>query len=491
MRAADLIRMPRSRPGPRWETPDPPGVTGTYGDAAIAWAKRELRIVPGPWQAYVIRKALRHDKHGNLIHRTVLLSTARQNGKSVIVRIIFGWLLDEGRALPAFASWTTMLAAAHDAKQARIVYRNVFQDFGGNPRLKAQTRLTQYFGIEAGGLMLDTVTSQPGSARGLSAGLIAWDEMLTQEDWDMWEALSPTQSAQRNPLMILTSTAGHPRSVVLRAFYDRLVRQATGDEKPEASFYGAWWQSEDPDAGLDWAQLRLANPALGDGRLSKDFIRGTEWGNLPPDSWKRERLNHWVDVAIPGAFAPGAWARTKAQEPLKDVDPPFVLAVDIQPGWERATIVAAGVRADGRIGIEVFRDIRAADHGAITAESLIEAIEAFPDPVAAVVYDSVSGAAAEFDRHGLNAWGVDWVPLKPAQVVTASMDTTEMILSGRIAVDDPLLDAQLPTVARRDVGQEGAFRFTRRESGGPIDAFMALTFAAHYAASMAPPPKIL
>lgn len=482
------IRLPK-RLRPRWETPDPKGVTGTYGDQAIAWAAAELGLVAGPWQAYVIRKALRHDKAGNLIHRIVLISTARQNGKSVIVRIIVGWMLAKGRELPAFAGWTTMLAAAHDAKQARIIYRAVLGDFERNAKLKAQTRLTQYFGIEAGTLLLDTVTSQPGSARGLSSGLIAWDEMLTQEDWAMWEALSPTQSAQRNPLMILTSTAGGPASVVLRAFYDRLVRQSSGDEKPDPAFYGAWWQSSDPDAqGLNRVALREANPALGDGRLAMEAIR-QEYGIMPADSWKRERLNHWVDVSVPGAFAPGVWARVQLPNPLEGVDPPYALAVDIQPGWERATIMVAGIRPDGRIGAEVWRDIRA-DDAPITAESLIAAIDAFPHPLFAVGYDSVSGASAAFERHGEGAWGVEWRALKPAQVVTACMDVTEMILSGRLAVDDPLLSAQIVWTARRNVGSEGAFRFSRAESGGAIDAVFAMTFAAHIVATQAPPPSI-
>ena len=46
-------------------------------------------------------------------------------------------------------------------------------------------------GITAGPIEFDTVTGQPGSARGSTAGAIAWDEMLTQRDWDMWSALGP------------------------------------------------------------------------------------------------------------------------------------------------------------------------------------------------------------------------------------------------------------------------------------------------------------
>ena len=113
--------------------------------------------------------------------------------ESIIVRIIFGWLLDEGRRFLPFSTWTTILAAAHDAKQARIIYKGVFGDLRGIDDLEGDPRLTEHFGITVGGLTLDTVTGQPGSARGLGAGAIAWDEMLTQRDWDMWRP-----SARRN-----------------------------------------------------------------------------------------------------------------------------------------------------------------------------------------------------------------------------------------------------------------------------------------------------
>jgi len=470
---ADLVR-------PRWESPDPPGVKGTYGPRARRWARRTLGIKLGPWQAYAVDRALRYDKRGDLIARIVLLSTGRQNGKSVIVRVIFGWLLDEGRTLPPFRQWTTLLAAAHDAKQARIIYRGVLGDMSSIPRLVEQTkgrnspvRLTEYFGVTVHGLTLDTVTGQPGSARGLSAGMVAWDEMLTQKDWDMWEALSPTQSAQRSPQMILTSTAGQADSVVLRAFYDRLLRQASGDEEADPTFYGAWWQSEDVDAGLDWDQLAMANPAIGDGRLTQAAIR-SEHAILPADSWRRERLNHFVDVRAPGAFNAGVWARCRVARPLEGLEGPFALAVDVEPGWGRATITVAGLRADGRVGVEVWRDLR----DGITAERLIDEVHAFPNPVVVCAYDGVSGAAPSF-RRDAEETGYQWDELKSGAVIAACMDVTEMILAGRLAVDDPLIDAQIAGTARRNVGQDGLFRFSRLASLNPIDAVMSMTLSAH------------
>ena len=482
--------MGRRVPGPRWETPDPPGVKGSYGDRAIRWAKRELGITAGPWQARSIRRILRHDRLGDLVHRIALVGTGRQNGKSIIVRTITGWVLHEGFALPAFDGWTTMLAAAHDAKQARVIYDGVLGDTLANPRLKAATRATRYRGIERGRITLDVVTSQPGSARGWSAGLIDWDEMLTQRDWTMFEALSPTQSAQRNPLMLLTSTAGHDDSVVLRTFYDRLVRQATGAEKPDPTFYGAWWQSEDAAAGLDWRQIGMANPALGDGRLTRAAILH-DYRTLPVDSWRRERLNHFIDAVVEGSFRPEQWAACRLAEPLAGLEGPFALGIDVQPGWERATVTVAGLRPDGRVGVEVYRDMRADPGHQVFADQIIAAVRGFPDIdyVMAIAYDQVSGAAPAFVRAAMED-GLPWEALKANHVVAACMDLDELVVSRRLAVDDPLLDAQIPMAGRRAIGFEGAFRFSRKESPGPIDAVLSLAFAAHAIAGAPPMPSI-
>jgi hypothetical protein len=473
-------------------------VKGSYGKLVIQWARANLGVELDAWQSRVLTKALRYDRDGNLLARIALLSTARQNGKSVVVRSLFGWLLDEGQRLVPFQGWTTLLAAAHDAKQARIIYKGVYGDLWGIDRLRERAqggarhgqdvRLTEHFGITVERLTLDTVTGQPGSSRGLSAGAIAWDEMLTQRNWDMWEALSPTQSAQRSPIMLLTSTAGHADSVVLRAFYDRLRRQATGDEAPDPTFYGAWWESEDEDAGLDWRQIKQANPALGDGRLTRQAI-ASEFAILPTDSWRRERLNHFVDVRADGAFNPGVWAACRVEDPLGGLSGPYALGVDVQPGWERATICVAAIRTDNRVGVEVYRDIRGGEGVPVTAERILEEVRRFPDPVVVIAYDQVSGAASSFLRESQET-GLPWDSLKPAAIVAACMDVDEMIRAGRLAVDDPLLDAQIPLAARRPVGADGAFRFSRAASLGPIDAVMAMVLAAHAIAYTGPEPKI-
>jgi len=459
---------------PLYETPEPRKWAGTYGRAVAAHAKATFGIQLEPWQRHVLDATLRHDVRGNLLHSSALWSVARQNGKSVAVRAVIDWLLDEGCTVPAFSTWREILAAAHDAPQARLTYRGILGDLSSVPRIKASHRLTQYVGIESPtGLSFNTVTSQPGSARGHSAGLVAWDEVLTQRDHGMLEVLLPVTSAQQNPMMLYTSTAGFSDSIVLRELYDDLVGQATGARRPDRSFYGAWWASRDPDAGLDWDQIAQANPSR---RIPRRAIEA-EHRRLPASSWRRERLNHWVDVTEDSAFGLKAWAACRLPSPLDGVRAPFCIGVDVQPGWRRATVAVAGLRGDGRIGVEVIADLRD-DTEPLTAARVIAAVHAFPEFTAAIAYDNRGAAASAFDRDQIES-GLAWDALDNSAVIAACMDVSEMVISGRLAVDDPLLDAQIAWTARREIGTDGAFRFSRPASGGEIDAVYAMTLAAH------------
>ena len=198
-----------------------------------------------------------------------------------------------------------------------------------------------------------------------------------------------------------------------------------------------------------------------------------------------------MDVVADSALPPGAWATNRQPSPLEGVRGPFALGVDIGPDWGRATIVVAGMRDDGRVGVEVHADLRREDGGPITAARIIDEVARFPaiDDVLAISYDQVSGGAPAFLRHRDDT-GLPWEPCRPAEMVAACMDATEHILAANLAVDDPLLDAQMATVARRPVGQDGAYRFSRQASSGPIDGVLAMTLAVHAIAGIGGGPLI-
>jgi len=302
--------------------------------------------------------------------------------------------------------------------------------------------------------------------------------------------------------MLLTSTAGHAESTLLRSFHDRLVRMAVGDEKPDPRFYGAWWATNDPDVAAatsqtgkpitpaEWKDIRNANPALDDGRLTREAV-SLDHSILPPDDWRRERNNHFViERARDPLFSVGQWARVRdfpEDAPLDGLHGPYALGIREHVGWERATICVAGIRGDGRVGVEVYRDLR----GDVTVKTIIDAVDAFPDKAAlqVIAFEAQSGGAPEFRRQRDEQKG-PWDELLPSAVVAACMDVTEMVQAGRLAVRDDLIDAQVAGGSRRAVGQDGAFRFSVRDSLGPIDAVLAMAYAAHAIAYKPAPVQV-
>lgn len=486
---------------PALESPRSALATGSFGFRVAKWAKRRLNITLDPWQQYALERLLEHDADMQLLTRLALVSVARQNGKSVIVRALVGWLMDEGHKWDTFRKWDFVLLAAHDAKQARIPYDFIRRDvmsysdintWGHSARRQgiARARATQYTGIELNGVRVDVATSQPGSARGISPGLICFDEVLTQTSFQTYEVLSPAQVAIPNSQMLMTSTAGFADSVVLRAMYDRLYRQATNAEQHDPSFMGLWWRADDDDVGLDWEQLMKANPSLDGGRLSRTLI-ANEYGVLPRGSWVRERLNRWHDERVDAPFSIAAWGACRFPSPLQPsgVAGNYVIACDVVSTWSEGSIIVAAMRHDGRVGVEVHRHLIGRTDVPLTADDFVREVAAIAKkvPVDAIVYTASSPLAPAFERHAVESQ-LPYQSISASKVLMACADFAEAVTSKRLAHDDPFLDSQVAGAQRRFVGKDGAWRWTI--SNNPVTGLVATTFAVAIAAKTSAPVQV-
>jgi len=482
---------------PALESPRSALAVGSFGPRVVSWARRRLKITLDNWQQYALYRALEHDADMQLLARLVLLSVARQNGKSVIVRAFVGWLIDEGHKWDTFRKWDFILLAAHDAKQARIPYDYIRRDvmtyadintWGHSARRQgaARARATQYTGIELNGVRVDVATSQPGSARGISPGLICFDEVLTQTTFSTYEVLSPAQVAIPNSQMLMTSTAGYADSVVLRAMHDRLYRQHTGAEQHDPSFMGLWWRADDDDVGLDWDQLQKANPSLiidgTQGRLSRKLIE-SEYLILPRGSWVRERLNRWHDERVDAPFSIAAWGATRHPNALErsQVAGGYVIAVDVVSTWSEGSIIVSALRSDGRVGVEVHRHLLGRPDRPLTAPDFTREVASLAGKIKvdAIVYAASSPLAAAFERHAVET-SLPYQAMNTPKIIMACADFAEAVIAKRIAHDDPFLDAQVSSAQRRFVGSDGAWRWTI--SGVPITGVVAMTMGVAIAA---------
>jgi len=471
-------------PAPRWETPLPARVVGSWGPLVIAYVRRELGIELDRWQRRVIIRALAVGPDGKLVFREYLASTGRQQGKSVIVRGIVGWALTTDTG----PDWSLMYGLAHNRPQARIPYSAVLEDLRPiarrlGPEARGGLALTRYLGIRsavAGWRREYHVASREArdALRGFSIDLGLFDEVRTQRDDETYAALKPTVAARPEPLIFETSSAGDERSVLLRALWERGLRIIDRAE-PAEGFGMTWYAADDADAPDDPRAWAKSSPAFVEGRIDPATIRD-ELRAMTPATFRRERLNLWADAADEW-LPPGVWARQTAPMPAGP-HARTVLALEVEPGWTHATIAIALVAPvdDRPTHVDVAAELVAAPGSTIAPAELLEALERSRATFAPalVVWSKSSAVAAH-----LEAWAaaadVPTMGLGPADIRNASELFRAELVGARLAHGpDPLLSVQARRARPSGPLEAGAWYFSVRESRGPIDALRAAAFAA-------------
>lgn len=501
-----------STPDPRWQTPLPPGVDGSWGPDVEIYAARELGIRLDRAQRRALNRALA-TIGGRLAHRIYLVSTGRQSGKTVTVRALIGWALTAA-ALPD--SWREILGLAYDRKQARIPYAAVLEDLRPlarrlGPAPRGGLSLTRYLGIRSGmhGRPLrtyDVGSREAASAiRGLSVDLAPFDEIRVHRTFDTWAALLPTTAARPEPLVFGTSTAGDARSVVLRDLFDRGIRIIEGGEDP-AGFGMTWYAArEDGPIGIlelveaarrgDRRSLELvleaaaqATPAIGSGRISLATVR-SELFSLSPPAFVSERLNLWVDELGAEWLPAGIWRRQATARPDAGdwAGARIILGIEAVPTWRRASIVVAAALADGRVWAGVVGDLDASARleATIAPAELIAELErqAAAWHPAGVAYSAAAAAAphvaAWAEAADVKAWA-----LTAGQLRSGSELFRSELVGGRLEhADDRLLAAQARAARPSSPVEGGAWYLSIRASLGEIDALRAIAWAAWAAIS--------
>lgn len=514
-RPATSLGVTRRRPGPapRWQTPLPRGVVGSWGPDVAAWAKAELAIDLDRWQRRALNRALavhlvrtpalslpgrstlRSRELERLVHSIYLTSTGRQNGKTVKVRSLIGWALT-ARETP---EWSRILGLAHDRGQARIPYEAVLADLGPIRRRfpRGGLALTRYLGIRSDlyGRHREYHTGSKESRnaiRGSSNDLAPFDEIRTQVNYETWNALLPTTIARPDPLIYGTSTAGDDRSVLLRDWWERGRRIIDGAE-PANGFGMTWYAADDDDDPEDPAAWRKSMPAYAEGRLTEARIR-TIIASLTTSGRRQEVLNLWSeggDEWLP----PGTWSATVARQPAAGIR--IVFGAEVVSTWRRGTITVAIVTDAGAwVGIAAELDSATTPRSSISPADLVKLLErtARRWPKVDEVAFSGSAAAAPHIEAWAEAKRIRATALTGNQTKAASQLFRAELIGRRLGhADDPLLAQQVRVARPSGDLKPNDWYFSLRLSEGEIDALRAAAWAAW--AAIAPeereaPPQV-
>lgn len=259
-----------------------------------------------PWQ----RDMLRHtfgtkNADGSRLVRTLYVEIAKKNGKSSLAAGIALYMLAADGELSG-----EVYSVAGDRAQAAIIFESAKKMVKLSPSLAKIIKPYRYSLTHPNSSSAYHVLSAEAETKdGIKASAILFDEIHEQPDRRLWDVLRGSGLARRQPLTVVTTTAGHDRHSIGWEVHDYAVRVRDG-KVSDPSFYPVIFAADEADPIDDPATWRKANPNLGVSVSEADFERlykeAVAAGPARLNSWKRYHLNLWTQLAT--AWLPmSAW----------------------------------------------------------------------------------------------------------------------------------------------------------------------------------------
>lgn len=331
------------KPEPRWGTPRR-AERATRGGVLIKVGSL-LGWRMHPWQQHVGDVALEIHPSGAPFYRTVGVSVARQNGKTLLllIRIVME-LLGRNR---------TVAYTAQDRITARRKWEEMCRALVAVPSF---ARRVVHFHTNNGQeeLLLDTgsrfiiVTPNDKAGRALSIDLAIVDEAFAHRSMDVVGAIGGAMAARTHAQLWIVSNAGNSTSGMFRHYTETGRAQIGNPASPMAWF--EWAARDDVDV-LDRTGWFDANPSLDlpHGVVSTHLAEQAL--TIDADRFAREYLNLWVDIDVLLGIDADTWEACRNDELVPGER--IVLSVDMTPERDRAALVAVGLIGD-RTPIEVI-----------------------------------------------------------------------------------------------------------------------------------------
>lgn len=342
----DANQLPRI-----WSVPDHVSSSGVEAVELCRMAGLHL----DPWQEFVLANSLNERRGGRWAAFEVGLVVSRQNGKGSLL---------EARALAGLflLGERLIVHSAHLASTAMEAFRRLRFLIEDCPELEGRVRnVLRSHGQE--GIELKTGqrimfrTRTKGGGRGLTGDCVFLDEAMFLPEQEL-SALMPTVSARPNPQLWYTGSAVDQLTMEDGVVLARVRQRGMSGRDPSLAFFEWSVDCATPDdltheVASDESLWAQANPALGI-RISAEHV-ANERRSMDARTFAVERLGVGDWPRTDGAesiIGMGVWDELADTRSLA-LDPVW-FCLDVTPNRDRATISAAGLRADGRFHVEVI-----------------------------------------------------------------------------------------------------------------------------------------
>lgn len=464
----------------------------SYGFAVIDFARDVLGMPLDPWQEWLVIHAGELLEDGRPRFRTVLVLVARQAGKTHLCTVLaLYWMFRE--KWPLTLGMSTMLEYAKEAWDGAVLLAEETPELAadlpknavlrGNNDVHMKTVHRTRYKIAA---------ANRRGGRSLRIDRLIIDELREHNTWEAWKAATNAMNARPMGQAWAITNQGDDTSVVLEALRKAALKHAeTGDGDPRLGLFE--WSAEDDCEVDDPAAIAAANPNVGRGRQHWDDLlgparRAKDAGGEEEAGFRTEVLCQRVRLLNP-AIDPGKWKLCpRLDSGLDAVRSRVATCLDVAPDQMHATLYAAAVLEDGRVGIDVVAswsgpgctDAVRRELPALIGRVRPQAFGWLPDGPAA----SLAAVLADRSKQGRRLWppaGVKVAEIR-GELGAVCMGFAELVKAGQLArTDDPLLDSQVTGTQKLKRGDRWVFA---RSGAVHVDGVYAAAGAAHLARTL-------
>lgn len=240
------------------------------GNAPIEFIERFCRHSKGEWAGQPLKLELWQkaftfalfafvDKETGLRRFTeALLCVARKAGKSTWAAGILLYLL-VGDGEPGAECYT--VATKYD--QAKLIYEEAYRMVEQSPMLRKRIRKRRtdlYY--SAAFAKMQPLGKNSNSLDGLNSHAVCIDELHGITDRNLYEVMKQSMSARRQPLLLMTTTAGTVRECIfddIYAYASQIIDGVIEDER----FLAVVYELDSAEEWKDESAWYKANPSLG------------------------------------------------------------------------------------------------------------------------------------------------------------------------------------------------------------------------------------
>lgn len=218
-----------------------------------------------------------HETTGYRRYRETMFYVARKNGKSELLSAIALYMLIADNEPGA-----EVYSVASKKDQAKIIYDETFNMIRQSPDLLQVVKKRKsdlYFSLTFS--KFQPLGKNSDTLDGLNSHLVVMDELHSIKDRNLYEVMKQSQSARRQPLLIMITTAGTIRECIFDDMYKYACDVCDGIIKDE-HFLPIMYELDEKKDWLDPMKWEAANPGLNRIKKLDDLIAKVERAKQSP-----------------------------------------------------------------------------------------------------------------------------------------------------------------------------------------------------------------